>query len=39
MAAVWPLVVRRVFMLYFSFALGGAVVAGCIYSIVTAFIK
>jgi len=34
MAAVWPLVVRRVFVLYVSFALGGAVVIGCIYRII-----
>jgi uncharacterized membrane protein YraQ (UPF0718 family) len=36
MAAVWPLVARRVFVLYVSFALGGAVLAGYIYSIVAA---
>jgi uncharacterized membrane protein YraQ (UPF0718 family) len=39
MAAVWPLVVRRVFVLYVSFALAGAVLIGYIYSIVTALIK
>ena len=36
MAAVWPLVVRRVFVLYVSFALGGAVLIGFIYSITAA---
>ena len=39
MAAVWPLVVRRVFVLYVSFALGGAILIGYIYSIITAFIQ
>jgi uncharacterized membrane protein YraQ (UPF0718 family) len=34
MAAVWPLVVRRVFVLYVLFALAGAVLIGFIYSIV-----
>jgi uncharacterized protein len=36
MAAVWPLVVRRVFVLYVLFALGGAVLIGYTYSIMTA---
>ena len=36
MAAVWPLVVRRVFVLYVSFALGGAVLVGYIYNIMAA---
>jgi uncharacterized membrane protein YraQ (UPF0718 family) len=36
MAAVWPLVVRRVFVLYVLFALGGAVLIGYTYSIVVA---
>ena len=35
MAAVWPLVVRRVFVLYVSFALGGAVMIGGIYRIIS----
>ena len=39
MAAVWPLVVRRVFVLYVSFALAGAVLIGYIYSIMTVLIK
>ena len=34
MAAVWPLVVRRVFGLYVSFALVGAVLAGFCYSLI-----
>ena len=34
MAAVWPLVVRRVFVLYVSFALVGAVLTGVCYSLV-----
>jgi len=34
MAAVWPLVVRRVFVLYVSFALVGAVLTGICYSLV-----
>lgn len=34
MAAVWPLVVRRVFGLYVSFALVGAVLTGICYSLV-----
>jgi uncharacterized membrane protein YraQ (UPF0718 family) len=33
MAAVWPLVVRRVFVLYVSFALVGAALAGVCYSL------
>lgn len=36
MAAVWPLVVRRVFVLYVLFALGGAVLIGYAYSIMAA---
>ena len=36
MAAVWPLVVRRVFVLYVLFALGGAVLVGYLYSIMAA---
>ena len=36
MAAVWPLVVRRVFVLYVLFALGGAVLIGYTYSIMAA---
>ena len=39
MAAVWPLVARRVFVLYVSFALGGAILIGYIYSVITAFIQ
>ena len=35
MAAVWPLVVRRVFGLYVSFALAGAVLIGYLYSMMT----
>ena len=35
MAAVWPLVARRVFGLYVSFALGGAVLTGICYSLIT----
>ena len=31
MAAVWPLVSRRIFMLYVSFSLAGAVLAGYAY--------
>ena len=38
MAAVWPLVVRRVFGLYVSFALVGAVVVGYCYSLFAALI-
>ena len=34
MAAVWPLVARRVFVLYISFALLGAILIGYIYKIV-----
>ncbi|UCD79962.1 MAG: permease [Desulfobacterales bacterium] len=34
MAAVWPLVSRRVFVLYVSFSLVGAVLAGYFYSLV-----
>ena len=34
MAAVWPLVVRRVFVLYVSFAMVGAVLTGVCYSLV-----
>ena len=34
MAAVWPLVARRVFILYASFALVGAVLMGYVYRIV-----
>jgi len=34
MAAVWPLVVRRVFLLYVSFALVGAVLTGFCYSLI-----
>jgi uncharacterized membrane protein YraQ (UPF0718 family) len=37
MAAVWPLVARRVFVLYVSFALAGAILIGYTYSIITAF--
>ena len=33
MAAVWPLVARRVFVLYVSFAMVGAVLAGYVYSL------
>jgi hypothetical protein len=39
MAAVWPLVARRVFVLYVSFALGGAILIGYIYSIMTVFVQ
>ena len=39
MAAVWPLVVRRVFGLYVSFALVGAVLIGYTYSIIDVLIK
>jgi uncharacterized membrane protein YraQ (UPF0718 family) len=39
MAAVWPLVARRVFVLYVSLALAGAVLIGFIYSIMTAITK
>ena len=38
MAAVWPLVTRSVFVLYVSFSLIGAVVAGYIYTIVKIFL-
>jgi uncharacterized membrane protein YraQ (UPF0718 family) len=34
MAAVWPLVARRIFVLYISFALLGAILIGYIYKIV-----
>lgn len=34
MAAVWPLVARRVFVLYVSFALVGAVLTGVCYSLI-----
>ncbi len=34
MAAVWPLVARRVFILYVSFSLAGAVLMGYLYDIV-----
>jgi len=34
MAAVWPLVARRVFMLYISFALLGAILIGYMYQLV-----
>jgi len=37
MAAVWPLVVRRVFGLYVSFALVGAVLTGICYSLIYSF--
>lgn len=37
MAAVWPLVARRVFVLYISFALLGAILIGYIYKIVGVF--
>jgi len=36
MAAVWPLVARRVFVLYISFALLGAILLGYVYKIVGA---
>ncbi|MBW2439310.1 MAG: permease [Deltaproteobacteria bacterium] len=36
MAAVWPLVVRRVFILYVAFALAGAVLIGYVYSFLSA---
>jgi uncharacterized membrane protein YraQ (UPF0718 family) len=39
MAAVWPLVARRVFVLYVSFALAGAVFIGYIYSLSAVLIK
>jgi hypothetical protein len=39
MAAVWPLVARRVFVLYVSLALAGAVLIGFIYSMMTVLIK
>jgi len=39
MAAVWPLVARRVFVLYVSLALAGAVLIGFIYSVMTVLIK
>ena len=39
MAAVWPLVVRRVFVFYISFALLGAILLGYVYKIVgTSFV-
>ena len=34
MAAVWPLVVRRVFVMYVSFALVGALVTGVVFSLI-----
>ena len=34
MAAVWPLVSRRVFLLYVSFAMVGAILTGFIYSLI-----
>ena len=34
MAAVWPLVVRRVFVMYVSFALVGAVLTGFVFSLI-----
>ena len=37
MAAVWPLVVRRVFVMYVSFALVGAVLTGICYSLIYRF--
>jgi len=37
MAAVWPLVVRRVFGLYVSFALVGAVLTGICFSLISNF--
>ena len=39
MAAVWPLVVRRVFVLYVSFALVGAVLMGYSFSLVGALLN
>jgi uncharacterized membrane protein YraQ (UPF0718 family) len=39
MAAVWPLVARRVFVIYVSFALAGAVLIGYIYSLSAVLIK
>ena len=39
MAAVWPLVAHRVFTLYVTFALAGAVFIGYIYSVSTTLIK
>jgi uncharacterized membrane protein YraQ (UPF0718 family) len=39
MAAVWPLVARRVFVLYVSIALTGAILTGSIYSIISILIK
>jgi len=39
MAAVWPLVARRVFVLYVSLALAGAVLIGFIYSVMTVITK
>ena len=39
MAAVWPLVVRRVFVLYVSFALVGAVLIGYSFSLVGALVN
>jgi hypothetical protein len=36
MAAVWGLVQRRVFVLYVSFALAGAVASGLIHHLATA---
>ena len=38
MAAVWPLVARRVFVLYVSFALVGAVLTGVCYSLVASLL-
>jgi uncharacterized membrane protein YraQ (UPF0718 family) len=35
MAAVWPLVARRVFVIYVSFALLGAVLMGFLYDMLT----
>jgi uncharacterized membrane protein YraQ (UPF0718 family) len=37
MAAVWGLTTRRVFVLYVSFSLVGAIVVGYVYSLVTGF--
>ncbi|CAB1082552.1 Uncharacterized membrane protein, YraQ family [Olavius algarvensis Delta 1 endosymbiont] len=37
MAAVWPLVVHRVFVMYVSFALVGAVLTGICYSLMSSF--
>jgi uncharacterized membrane protein YraQ (UPF0718 family) len=38
MAAVWPLVARRVFVLYVSFAMVGAILAGFCYSLVASLL-